>query len=162
MATIFISCAFQDNPIAKSLESRLFAKGHTSKLPIGTSIAGDWRLKIARSLVGSDTLIAIITNTSPRSENVLGEIGAGRVLALMKGMLLMPILVGNLDIPSFVNDVYCFRLRSPTDSDLDELAQALHKAIVEDIRVAPRIFISHRHKDEPVAAALVELLNDRS
>jgi TIR domain-containing protein len=89
------------------------------------------------------------------AQNVLGEIGAARVLARMKGMLLLPVLVESMPVPDFISDFYCFRLYG---QDCERLAEELDGAIVENVNLSPRIFISHKHKDEPIAAALVELL----
>lgn len=158
MATIFISCAYTDNAMAKAIETRLLDRGHGSKLPIGTAIAGAWRMKITRALSGSDTLIAILTEAGLRSPNVLGEVGAARVLEYTKRMLLLPVLVGDIAIPDFVSDVFCFRLAAASDPNFDSLVQELHRAITDNVKLLPRIFVSHRHKDEPIAAALVALL----
>lgn len=158
MATIFVSCAYEDNSIGKALESRLFNKGHKSNLPIGTAMAGVWRHRVTRALAMSDTLIAILSNHGLGSRNVLGEVGAARVLEYTKGMLLLPVLVEGVPMPDFVSDVFCYRLPSSGDSDIDNLARELDKAIGDSVRLVPRIFISHRHKDEPIAAAFVALL----
>jgi hypothetical protein len=69
---------------------------------------------------------------------------------------LLPVLVGDIAIPEFIADIYCFRLKDP--ANLDSLVDDLDKAIDDNIKLIPRIFISHRHKDEPVVAALTALL----
>lgn len=158
MAAIFISCNSQDDAVARGLEKRLADKGHRITLPIGTAIAGSWRTKITKALSSSEALVAILSQAGLDSKNVIGEIGAGRVLAFTKGMLLLPVLVGRIDIPDFINDVFCFRCDTGSDADLDNLVQQLDKAIADNVRSTPRVFISHRHKDEPVAAALTQLL----
>jgi hypothetical protein len=71
-------------------------------------------------------------------------------------MLLLPVLTDDIGIPEFLSDIYCFRL---TRSDqVDTLVEELDKAIVDNIKLIPRIFISHRHKDEPIVAALAALI----
>ena len=76
----------------------------------------------------------------------------------LKGMVVLPILVGEMPIPDFISDLYCFRLKSNDKVELAKLADTLDKAIVDDVKSAPRIFISHRHVDEPIAAKLAALL----
>ena len=60
--------------------------------------------------------------------------------------------------PQSITDLYCFRLKSNDKVCLAKLADQLDKAIIDDVRSAPQIFISHRHVDEPIAAKLVALL----
>lgn len=156
MANIFVSHAYRDLAIAQDLETRLRNKGHTTRIPVGTAVAGNWRAKYTRALSTADVLVVLITEAALASKNVLGEIGAGRVLEHLRGMVMLPVLVGAADIPQFLSDVYCFRMPDPNQKDT--LIDELHKAIVDNVKLSPRIFISHRHKDEKIAAALVALL----
>jgi hypothetical protein len=75
-------------------------------------------------------------------------------------MLVLPILFRDSgDIPLFVADYACFRLRSKEKESLDALVGDLCKAIEQHSTLrGPRIFLSHRHKDEPQARALLDLL----
>lgn len=155
MSNIFISCAYGDNMVAKSLEEGLLAKGHRTRLPIGAAIAGEWRAKITKALVASDVLIAFLTEAGLASRNVLGEIGAARVLAYSRGLLMLPVLPAGAPIPDFISDIFCFRLQV-----IPTLVEELHTAIVDNVKLVPRVFISHRHKDEPIARALTALLED--
>jgi len=156
MANIFLSHAWADLPTAQALENRLLDKGHKTRIPLGTAVAGNWRTKYAKALAAADALVVLITNASLQSKNVLGEIGAARVLEQLRGMLLLPVLTDDIGIPEFLSDIYCFRL---TRSDqVDTLVEELDKAIVDNIKLIPRIFISHRHKDEPIVAALAALI----
>lgn len=156
MANVFVSHAWKDLAMAKDLEARLRNKGHQIRIPVGTAAAGNWRAKYTKALASADVLVVLITDAALASKNVVGEIGAGRVLEESRGTLLLPVLVGDMGIPDFVSDVYCFRLAEP--KDMDPLVDELDKAIADNARLSPRIFISHRHKDEPIAAALTALL----
>ena len=155
MANLFVSHAWKDLALAQDLESRLLAKGHQIRLPVGTAVAGNWRAKYTRALSAADVLIVLITEAALVSKNVVGEIGAGRVLDELRGTLLLPVLVEDIGIPDFLSDIYCFRLNRP---NAGPLVEELDKAISDNVKLRPRIFISHRHKDAPVAAALVSLL----
>jgi hypothetical protein len=59
-----------------------------------------------------------------------------------------------MPIPEFLSDTYCFRFKG----DRDFLVNELDRAINDNVKLIPRIFVSHRHKDEPIAAALTALL----
>jgi hypothetical protein len=156
MANIFVSHAWTDLDVARDLEARLRDKGHQIRLPVGTAAAGNWRAKYTKALSAADVLVVLITQAALASKNVVGEIGAGRVLEELRGTLLLPILSGDLDIPDFLSDIYCFRLKGPDDTE--QLVGELEKAISDNVKLMPRIFISHRHKDEPIVAALTALL----
>lgn len=155
MADIFISHAWVESAIAKELETRLLAKGHTSRIPVDTAVAGNWRDRYTKALAAADVLVVMVSEVSLARPNVLGQIGAGRVLEHLQGMLMLPVLIGEIGIPDIVSDLYCFRLES-----MEKLAEELHKAILDNVKLTPRIFISHRHKDEPIAAALTALLEE--
>jgi hypothetical protein len=107
-------------------------------------------------------LVALLSENGLGSPYVASEIGAAGVVDRARGMLVLPILFRDSgDIPLFVSDYACFRLASKEKVSLDALVGELCKAI-EQHSVAtlggPKIFVSHRHKDEPQARALLELL----
>jgi hypothetical protein len=70
-------------------------------------------------------------------------------------MLLVPVLPESTKIPEFLSDVFCFTLEN---GDVDRLVEKLDKAIRDNMRSTPRIFISHRHKDQAIAKAPINLL----
>src|SRR6266568_8802987 len=88
MANIFVSHAWKDLAIAQDMEARLRAKGHQIRLPVGTAAAGNWRAKYTKALSAADVLVVLITEAALASNNVVGEIGAGRVLEELWGTLL--------------------------------------------------------------------------
>jgi hypothetical protein len=156
MANIFISHAWSDMALTKSLEEKLLDKGHRSRIPVGAAVAGNWRSKYTIALAAADALVVLITEASLKSKNVLGEIGAARVLEHLRGMVMLPILIGDMAIPDFLSDIYCFRLSGP--DAMGALVEDLNKAIVDNVSLSPRIFISHRHKDEPIVVQLTGLI----
>jgi hypothetical protein len=158
MANLFISYAKPEEEVARRLERHLVRKGHRIRVAVGAAVAGDYRSKFTMALIGADALIVVLGQDGLTSPWVLGEIGGGRVLAQTRGMVLLPVLVGDLDFPAFINDLGCFRLRARDEDDVDRLAEELDRAIADNIRAAPRVFISHRHRDRSIAAALVALL----
>ena len=107
-------------------------------------------------------LVALLSENGLGSPYVASEIGAAGVVDRARGMLVLPILFRDSgDIPLFVSDYACFRLASKEKVSLDALVGELCKAIEQHSLVTlggPKIFVSHRHKDEPQARALLELL----
>lgn len=168
MATIFLSYSLEDETLAKQLESRLERRGHSFRIRVGTPPAGKWRPKLWKALEASEILIPILSENGLGSPYVASEVGFARALDDSQGMLLLPVVVGPFRVPSFVADYHCFRLpkdqSKPEDdsAELDRLADELHQAVDEHVQAlprTPRIFISHRHKDEALASALVDLLD---
>ena len=97
---------------------------------------------------------------------MISEIGAARALSQTeKKMALLPVIIGDMPIPQFIQDLYAIRVREidPKDlrlpaSDIDKAVRS-HLAQIEDAGSSgPRLFISHRHKDEKIVAALVDVL----
>lgn len=156
MTTLFVSHAWADLELARTVQTGMTGQGHRSRIPVGAAVAGNWRAKYTQALAGADVFIVLVTDAALASPNVLGEIGAARVLEHQRGMILLPVLVGDYPIPPFISDIYCFRLKDP--GGVDALVKDLCKAIDDNIKLVPRVFISHRHKDEPVVSALTALL----
>jgi hypothetical protein len=156
MTNIFVSHAWPDLELARAVQTRMSEQGHRARIPVGAAVAGNWRAKYSQALAGADVLIVLVTEAALASRNVLGEIGAARVLEHVRGMILLPVLVGDMPIPPFISDIYCFRLDD--SGGVDALVKDLCKAIQDNIKLVPRVFISHRHKDEPVVSALTALL----
>jgi hypothetical protein len=161
MANLFISCPTADGLLAQEIEQRLKVRGHTFKVPLGSKLPGDWRARLQRALEAADAVVIILSNRGLQSPYVLGEVGMARVCAKSKSQLILPVLFGQQGIPDFVSDLQCFPISIAEARELDLLAKDLHEAIEQHTHGktrAPRIFISHRHRDEPIVAALVKLL----
>jgi hypothetical protein len=113
-----------------------------------------------RALVESDAVVAIITERSLKSPFVISEIGAARALSQTeKKMLLLPVIIGDMAIPPFIQDIAAIRVRGNLKlpaSDIDKAIKA-HLAKIEDA-AGPKLFISHRHKDVEIVGALVDVL----
>lgn len=157
MANIFLSYSIKDGfDLAQKIEKGLISKGHRISIPVDFKVAGNWRNKLTKGLITADALVAVLTQFALESRYVLGEIGAGRVLEYSKQMLLIPVLPDEqMPIPDFLSDVFCLKL---TNGAIDTLVDDLDKAIRDNMRLTPRIFISHRHRDQAIAEALIELL----
>ena len=154
MAKVFLSYSVKDGKeLAQKIESGLANKGHRISIPVDFKVAGNWRNKLTKGLITSDALVAVLTPAALESPYVLGEIGAGRAMEYSKQMLLIPVLPQPTTIPGFLSDVFCLNLKT-----VDELVEELDLALRDYTRLTPRIFISHRHKDQAIAKALIDLL----
>lgn len=162
MARFFFSHAYADQGLAREIERRLCDAGHEVSIPVGTLPAGKWRDKLWRGLENSDVLVALLSERGLASPYVASEIGAAGVFDRARGMLLLPILFpDSSEIPLFVSDYACFRLASEDEVSLTALVGKLCEAIGQhsvETPKGPKIFVSHRHKDEPQARALLEML----
>lgn len=162
MARFFFSHAYADQPLAREIERRLRDAGYEVAVPVGTLPAGKWRDKLWHALESSDILVALLSENGLGSPYVASEIGAAGVIARTRGMLVLPILYGDSgEIPLFVSDYACFRLVSTEKESVDALVGELCQAIAQHTVATlgrPKIFVSHRHKDEPQARALLELI----
>ena len=146
---------------AKLLEERLKARGHTFTASWNKRVPGNWRARLQKALEESDAVVIMLSDRGLHSHNVLGEVGMARIGATTKGQLILPVLVGQTAVPHFVNDLQCFSVQTGGATDLNALAEELHEAIDQHLHTkgrAPRLFISHRHKDEAIVRALVTLL----
>jgi TIR domain len=129
MAKLFISYKNTDTKTAQRLEQHLLSKGHHVAVPVAAAVAGNWRTKFSQALVSSDACIVVLSETGLSSKNVLGEIGAARAIDNIKGMSLLPVLVGEMPIPDFINDIYCLRLRTDAEDEFAKVAAQLDKSI---------------------------------
>lgn len=167
MATVFVSYKLEDRDLATEVSEALKAAGHTIRIDTDALVVGSsWRDTLMRALMDSDALVAVLTPHSLQSQFVLAEIGAARAFSQTeKQMAIFPLLVGDTDIPPFIQDLYVFRLRG-TDAESVRLAcRDIDRAVTQHVLQrdtrrghAPRLFVSHRHKDESVARALVATL----
>ena len=156
MAKIFLSYSIKDGrDLAQKIEKGLLDKGHRISIPVDFKVAGNWRNKLTKGLITADALIAVLTPGALESRYVLGEIGTGRAMEHSKQMLLVPVMPEPMPIPEFLSDVFCFTLKNGA---VDELVDELDNAIRDNLRLTPRIFISHRHIDQAIAKALIDLL----
>lgn len=122
----------------------------------------DWRQVLLDALTRADVLLVLLTKRSLVSPFVMGEIGSARVLShLFKEMLILPVIVGEMDVPLVVGDLFVIRMATD-DEGVQHAASDINRATdrhLSQTRVGyPKLFISHRHHDKDVAEALVRLI----
>jgi hypothetical protein len=120
MATLFLSYKLEDRELAERLQGELETLGHTIRVDTNAVLVGSgWRDSLMRALMESDALVALITDRSLQSPFVISEIGAARALSQTeKKMALLPVIIGDMPIPQFIQDLYAIRVREIGPKDL--------------------------------------------
>src|SRR5262249_17766459 len=138
---------------------------HTIVVDVDELVVGAaFRDALMRALVDSDVVVPLISENSMQAPFVISEVGAARALAQTKRKRgLFPILVDHLPIPSVVQDFWVLYIEQNNEQSITKACVDLDRAITKHLQQrafarTPRLFVSHRHKDEPIAEALVALL----
>jgi hypothetical protein len=165
MARIFLSYSLAENDLALNIQNALQRLNHSFEVEVQKPPAGRWRDKLLSAIDSADVIIPVLSDKGLSSNYVSSEIGSGRMLDKYKNTLLLPIIVASqFHVPSFVSDYHCFRLIVDSDGEwsdagIQTLCNELNLAIKEHLDArSPRVFISHRHKDQEVVKALVALI----
>lgn len=162
MARIFLSYDARDRELARVLESGLEEKGHQSVWRVDELIAGrGWGELMPQRMARADAVVTLLTPNSQETTSVWCEIGAARVLAdTDKRTALLPVIIGLNEKPGEVRDMLVLWGESVNDRLISEIDRAIqaHLATIEARTESPKIFISHRHKDQAIAAALTEMI----
>lgn len=162
MAVIFFSFQNEDKHIATRLAPLLQERGHRVggdwELPIGAA----WRDQLMGDLLSSDAVVVIWSAHTWKSQFVPAEVGVVRASPQLH---LLPVLLGDIEIPRFIGDLLVDRIMDTETATLDGLAARLDDSIRKHLesrairkRGRPRVFISHRHKDEKIVRALTECM----
>lgn len=161
--TIYISYQNRDGPIATALAERLRALGHVVRFDKELYTGAVWRDHLMEALLASDCVVVLWSKNTLDSQFVPAEVGSVRATPRMG---LLPVVIGNVEIPSFLQDLMAERIEVPqSEEDYAFLAKNLHEAVQKHIehrqrrkQGKPKIFISHRHKDEAIVRALIDCI----
>jgi hypothetical protein len=115
------------------------------------------------ALLSSDVVLLLWTENTPSSQFVPAEVGVVRATPKLG---LLPVVIGDdVDIPPFIQDLIVERISDTDAKTLRELSEKLDVSIKKHIEYRnlrkggrPKIFISHRHKDEEIVRALVDCM----
>jgi hypothetical protein len=87
----------------------------------------DWRSTLSSALAKADVILALITPNSESSEWVMAEIGAARAYQQARSdVLLVPILVGTMQLPKLLSDIQAIIVTEP---DVHFIAEQVLQAI---------------------------------
>lgn len=162
MATVYVSYKSEDKYIVNSLVSLLKEKGHRIRFDQELPIGAAWRDQLMGALLSSDVVLVLWTEHTHRSQFVAAEVGVVRASPKLG---LLPVVVGDVSIPPFIQDLIVERIPNTDPETLTELSEKLDASIKKHIEYRnlrkkgrPKIFISHRHKDEEIVRALVDCI----
>jgi hypothetical protein len=158
MARLFLSCNNQDFQVGRRLERALERRKHVMTLRVNARPAGRWEEQLLRGVHTADAFICLLTPDGLGSSWVVGQTGMAISCEYTKRTLVLPVCPRGV-VPSFVAAFHCFWLTGTGPRAIEKVAAELDEAIVaHQSRRPPRIFISHRHKDQKVARKLIHLL----
>ena len=158
MARLFISCNNRDFNVGRRLERALERRKHVMTLRVKARPAGRWEEQLLRGVHTADAFICLLTPEGMASSWVVGQTGMAISCEYTKHTLVLPVCPPGA-VPNFVAAFHCFWLTGTGPNAIEKLADELDEAIVaHQTRRPPRIFISHRHKDQKVARQLIDLL----
>ncbi|HYG79377.1 MAG TPA: toll/interleukin-1 receptor domain-containing protein [Pyrinomonadaceae bacterium] len=162
MAIIYISYQHNDKGIVNSLTPLLEAKGHTLWFDEGLFIGAVWREHLMGDLLASDVVLLIWSKNTYKSQYVPAEVGMVRATPRLG---LLPVVIGDVAIPPFIQDLFVEQITDTRPETLKALAKNLDESIKKHIahrnlrkKERPKVFISHRHKDEKLVSALVDCI----
>lgn len=139
MANVYISYNSRDTTIAQSISAGLRSMGHNVTLDVDALIPGqDWRANLRSALETSDAVVAIISENSLSAQYVMTEVGAARALK----KILVPIVVGSMDFPLVIQDIFSVRL---SDNNIDQVLSQVNLAITHPEN--KNVFIVHGRDD---------------
>ncbi|HZS06545.1 MAG TPA: TIR domain-containing protein [Blastocatellia bacterium] len=117
------------------------------------------------AILASDVVLVLWTENTHRPQFIPAEIGVVRASPQIG---LLPVMIGDVPIPPFIQDLMVERIPDAAPETLRKLADKLDASIRKYIEYRnlrktgrPKVFISHRHKDEEIVRALVECIRTR-
>lgn len=129
MAKIYISYQHTDSNVVRIISNELQKRGHNILIDENIlKIGQDWRKVLLDSLREADGVLVLISENSLRSDYVISEIGTARayVAESSNSKFLIPIIYGDIPIPSIINDLQCIRLN---DNNVVETINIVDTAI---------------------------------
>jgi len=128
MSRIFLSYSRHDKELVLKVSRELQSLGHEITVDVDSVLPGqDWRKVLATGLRDSEVYVVFLSRNSLASPSVLSEVGAARAYSEESGrMLLIPVLIEEVQIPSSINDVLVL---SALDNDETSIALKIDAAI---------------------------------
>ena len=159
MANIFLTYDGKDRDLARNLEAEIKKLNHEIVWGVDELIAGrGWGELMPRRIANADAVVALLTPNSVNTPSVWCEGGAARALGnTEKRTALLPVIIGLESKPNSLRDILVLWDNENLVSEIDSAIKA-HLASIEARAESPKIFISHRHKDQKIAEALTDVI----
>lgn len=162
MAIIYVSYRSLDREVVNSLVPMLQDKGHKIRFDQELYIGSGWQTQLMEALLSSDVVLLLWSENTSNSQFVCAEVGAARASSKIG---LLPVVIGNIPIPHFIRDLTVEQIPDSQPETLKKLSEKIDISIQKYIehrnlhkQGRPKIFISHRHKDENIVRALVDCI----
>ena len=124
MPSVFVSYNHRDSQLAEEIAASLKSRDFTIAIGQEALAPGeDWQEVLVKELRSSDVVAALITEHL--SQNVLSEMGAARALG---NIVLVPIVVGDTQIPSPVADVNAIRIPDASSKSVETAVAGIQAA----------------------------------
>ncbi|MCM2438717.1 toll/interleukin-1 receptor domain-containing protein [Agrobacterium vitis] len=139
MSKIYVSYTMRDDKFAQELMTSLRAAGHEITIEGARLTPGiNWRLELNQGLKAAEVFIILISESTMHSQFPMMELGTARAYAETSGkMLILPIVLGELALPTIVQDIQVIFARNRPATDL-----------VADVDVAISAFEGRRAAQE--------------
>lgn len=128
MSKIYVSYTTRDDEFAQGLMIALRAEGHQITVEGTKLTAGiNWRSELNEGLKIADVFIILISQSTMHSQYPMMELGTARAYAETSGkMLILPIVLGDLQLPTIVQDIQVIFSRDRQPQELiPEIDQAI-------------------------------------
>lgn len=120
MSKIYVSYTLRDDEFARALMAALRESGHEITIEGAKLAPGiNWRAELNQGLKIADVFIILISESTMHSQYPMMELGIARAYAETSGrMLILPIVLGELSLPTIVQDIQVVFARERTPADL--------------------------------------------
>ena len=130
MSKIFISHSHRDKPLHDELKEGLMDIGHdvlgVDSLSVGASLSKE----LNELLHAADAVVAIITEDSLNSKNVISEITVAQAqMDAIENKIFMPVIVGDIAIPNFLRDRLVEMVPDFSQQNLTKVVSNIHRAV---------------------------------
>lgn len=136
MSKIFITHSHQDKALHDALKDALIEVGHevsgVDSLSVGASISK----ALNELLHAADAVVAIITENSLNSKNVISEITVAQAqMDAIDSKIFIPIIVGNIEIPSFLRERLAVMVPDFSNENLARVVSNIHRAVEHNLAI---------------------------
>lgn len=131
MSKIFISHSHKDKGLHDALRDALTEIGHDVIGVDSLSVGSNLSKVLNKILHSADAVVAILTDESINSKNVLNEITVALAqMDAVENKIFLPVVVGeNIEIPSFLLDRFVEMVPNFMDHHLSKVVSSIHRAI---------------------------------
>lgn len=136
MSKIFISHSHQDKALHDALKDALIEIGHDVVGVDSLSVGANISKALNELLHAADAVVAIITEDSLSSKNVISEITVAQAqMDAIDSKIFMPVIVGNIEIPSFLRERLAVMVPDFSNENLTKVVSNIHRAVEHNLAI---------------------------